>query len=144
MLSSALFATIGQVAIPIPVVGAMIGGMLGYALASASYSTLLDSLKNAELAKQERERIEAACNEHIAIIRQYRQEVDLLIKEYFSVHMEIFQTSFSGIKEALLIGDVDGVISCANQIVETLGKKPLFDNQAELEKLMLDDKPFQL
>lgn len=144
MISSAMFATVGQVVIPIPVIGAMIGGMLGYALASASYSTLLDSLKSAKMAKEEREKVEAACNEHIAMIRQYRQEVDLLIKQYFSVHMEIFQTSFSGIKEALSIGDVDGVISCANQIVETLGKKPLFANQAEFEKLMLDDKPFQL
>lgn len=136
MLSSALFATIGQIAIPIPVVGGLIGGMLGYAVASASYGTLLGALKEADLAAQERKEIEAACEQQIKLIREYRAQMEALISQYLTTHMEEFQISFAGIKNALQIGDVDGVISSANQIAEMLGKDIPFKNMDEFEQIM--------
>lgn len=39
MLSSSAFATIGQIAIPIPVLGGLIGGMIGYALTNTFYQS---------------------------------------------------------------------------------------------------------
>ena len=51
-LSAAMFAAVGQILIPVPVVGAMIGSMAGYALSSALYKELLDSLKEAKLAEE--------------------------------------------------------------------------------------------
>lgn len=136
MISSALFATIGQAVIPVPVIGGMIGGMLGYAIASASYGTLLSALKEADLAAQEREYIEQVCEEQIQLIREYRREVEELIAKYLTTNMDIFHDAFSGIKSALEIGDVDGIITSSNQITEALGKKALFNNMDELELLM--------
>lgn len=49
MISSAMFAVVGQAVIPIPAVGAIIGSMVGYSLASASYGLLLESQKEAKL-----------------------------------------------------------------------------------------------
>lgn len=54
MVSSALFADVGQIVIPVPVLGGMIGGMVGYAIASASYGVLLQSLKDEKIAAEER------------------------------------------------------------------------------------------
>lgn len=144
MLSSALFATIGQIAIPIPVVGGLIGGMLGYAVASASYGTLLGALKEADLAAQERRRIEAACEKQIQLIREYRAQMENVISEYLTSYVEVFNESFSGIKNALEIGDVDGVISSANQITEALGKQALFKDMDEFEQLMNSDTVIKL
>ena len=143
MLSSALFATIGQVAIPIPVVGGLIGGMLGYALASASYGTLLDALKQADRASQERIQIEKACEEQIQLIREYRSQVDSLISEYLLSYTTVFQKSFTGIIDALEIGDADALIFSANQISESLGKHPLFKNKAEFDALMNSKEPIK-
>ena len=144
MLSSALFATIGQITIPIPVIGGLIGGMLGYAVASASYGTLLGALKEAEIATQERKRIEAICEEQIKLIRGYRAQMETIISNYLTSYIAVFHESFAGIKNSLEIGDIDGVISSANQITEALGKKVLFNNMDEFETLMNGNLPIKL
>lgn len=144
MLSSALFATIGQIAIPIPVVGGLIGGMLGYAVASASYGTLLGALKEADLAAQERRQIEEACEKPNPTHPRIQDSDGNHHSEYITSCAEVFNESFSGIKNALEIGDVDGVISSANQITKALGKQVLFKDMDEFEQLMNGDTAIKL
>ena len=137
MIASAMFATIGQIAIPIPVVGGLIGGMIGYALSSASYGLLLGALKEKELAHKERMYIESVCNEHMRMIREYRLEIEKIINQYLSNKLEVFNESFKGIKNALEIGDVDLFIESTNKITENFGGKPAFSNMDEFNKIML-------
>lgn len=136
MVNSALYAAIGQALIPIPVVGALAGGMLGYALSSASYNVLLGSLKAQKLAKEERNRIEKECKQAISMIREYRAKLEESINKYLYEQSELFKNSFDKIKEALEIGDVDEYISGANQITEAMGKQPLYQNMDEFNELM--------
>jgi ribosomal protein S5 len=144
MVASALFATIGQIAIPIPVVGGMIGGMLGYALSSACYGQLTTSLKAAKLAREERIRIEAECEEAIKMIRSYRLEMEANISRYLSDYMVSFQTAFDDIKNALQLGDIDGFIAGANSITRKLGGTPQFNTFDEFNVLMQSSIPFKL
>lgn len=144
MLSSAMFATIGQAAIPIPVVGGMIGGMIGYAVSSACYSLLLDSLKEAKLAHERRLEIEQICEEHIKLIQEYRKEMEVSIKNYLSENEQIFHSAFADMKEAIRIGDVDGFIVGANSITETLGKDVPYSSVGEFDAIMKSDTPFKL
>ena len=144
MVASAMFSLIGQIAIPIPVVGGMIGGMLGYALSSASYGILTQSLKDEKLAREERIQIEKACEEYINMIREYRSEIEKLISEYLSESMDIFRESFTGIKNALVIGDVDWVIESANTITESFGGKASFSSMDEFNSKMLMGSTFKL
>ena len=139
MLSSALFSTIGQALIPIPIVGGMIGGMVGYALSSASYGVLMSALKEEKLAKEERILAEKACEEHIKLIKQYRKEMEDSINEYLSSYMETFHSAFDSMKDALQIGNIDGFISSTNQITKALGKNTLFETQEECDSLMESD-----
>lgn len=144
MVASALFATIGQVAIPIPVVGGMVGGMLGYAVASASYKELLNALKEKRVAAEERQCIEAMCAEHIRQMQAFRAQLDAQVKHYLASTSELFDSSFKGIQQALEIGDVDGVIASSCRIVEAAGKKPLFHTMDELDQLVSGDVPIVL
>lgn len=137
MLSSAMFSAIGQTVIPIPVVGAMIGGMVGYALSSACYGNLMNALKEEKLAKEERILAEKMCEEHIRMIRAYRQELEAHINNYLETKAAIFNDAFNGIKDALQIGDIDGYITATNKITKALGKETLFENQKECDELML-------
>lgn len=139
MLSSSLFATIGQVAIPIPVVGGLIGGMLGYAIASASYGILKDALKEEQMAHAERMAIEKECEEHVKLIREYRAEMEVIIADYMTTNIAVFHEAFYEIKMSLNIGDVDGFISGANEISRQLGKEPLFSDFEDFEQLMKND-----
>jgi hypothetical protein len=140
MAASALFATIGQIAIPIPVIGGMIGGMLGYALSSACYGQVMAALKEAKLAREERLRIERECEEAIKMIRQYRAEMETLISRYLSDHINTFHMAFDGMKKALNTGDIDGFITGANTITRKLGGKPQFDTFGEFDSLMQGPK----
>ena len=137
MVASAFFSAIGQAAIPIPFVGAAIGGMIGYALSSASYQLLVTSLKEEKLAKEERARIERECEEHINLIRGYRAEMESIIGEYLQQYADMFHSSFDNMKIALNMGDVDGFISSASQITEAFGKEALFNNFDEFDSIML-------
>ncbi|MEG1550801.1 MAG: hypothetical protein RR355_00860 [Oscillospiraceae bacterium] len=139
MISSALFAAIGQTFIPIPFVGGLIGSMIGYAISSASYGIFLSFLKEAKLAKEERLQIEKACAEHIKLIKEYRIEMEQIIQEYFVTHIEIFHKSFENIKDALKIGNIDGFIDSTNNITKKLGGTVLFETQKECDDLMLDN-----
>jgi hypothetical protein len=136
MVSSAMFATIGQIAIPIPVVGAMIGSMLGYALSSACYGQLVSALNAAKLACEERIRIEAERTEAIKMIHQYRAEMERRISEYLVEHITVFHAAFDGIKGALQIGDIDGFIAGANAISAQFGSTPKFSTFCEFEQIM--------
>jgi hypothetical protein len=136
MAASALFAAIGQIAIPIPVVGGMIGGMLGYALSSACYSQLTSALKEAKIARERRIQIEAECEEAILMIREYRAEMEAAISKYLSDHIVTFNTAFDEIKTALNIGDIDGFIVGTNEFTRKLGGKPQFENISGFDDLM--------
>jgi hypothetical protein len=144
MVSAAMFATIGQIAIPIPVVGAMIGSMVGYALSTACYSQLVGALKGAQLAREDRIRIEAECAEAVAMLREYRAEMEQYISEYLCDHINTFHSAFNNIKSALEIGDIDGFIGGMNTITVKLGGKPQFNNMSEFEVLMESSETLKL
>lgn len=143
MISSAMFSVIGQVSIPIPVIGGMIGGMLGYSISSATYGILTSTLKQEQLAHEQRVMIEKTCEEHIKLIRQYRQEMEEIVNQYLSDSMDCFRESFSGIKNAFALGDIDWFIESANSITKQFGGKPNCSSMDEFEKMMNSDDPFE-
>ena len=144
MIASAMFAQIGEKAIGDAIVGGLVGGMLGYTLASVTYSILTGALKEAKMAKEERVQIEQICQEHINMIREYRRETENIINEYLSDSSEIFRESFSGVKNALAIGDVDWVIESANTITESFGGQALFSDMNDFENKMINKHTFVL
>ena len=144
MIASSMFTVIGQTVIPIPVVGGLVGSMVGYALSSATYGILMNSLKEAKLAHEERVAIEKACEEHINMIREYRAQMNEIIEEYLSGAMEVFNDSFSGIKDALAIGDVDLFIESANNITSSFGGNKPFETMEEFNDKMLLGETFKI
>lgn len=144
MVSSAMFTVIGQAVIPIPVVGGLIGGMVGYAISSATYGILMESLKDAKVAHEQRVQIEKSCEEHMKMIHEYRAEMEKIINEYLIESMDVFRESFRGIKDALAIGDVDWFIESTNKITENFGGEASFSNMEDFNSKMLSNSTFKL
>ena len=144
MIASAMFSAIGQAAIPVPVVGGLVGGMVGYCLSSATYGILVETLKEEKMSRQEREKIEKVCDEHIKMIRQYRSEVEKVINKYLIDSMDIFREAFSGIKNALAIGDTDWFIESANVIIESFGGEVAFTSLEDFNDKMMQGVTFKL
>lgn len=138
------YGAIGQLLIPIPVVGGLIGGMVGIALGNACHNQLVKALNEAKLAHEERLRIEEECEETIRTIRAYREQVNTIVKEYLADYQTTFDEAFLTIEHSIAEGDADGVIQGANQISKKLGGEPEFNTVEEFDVLMKDDKPLKL
>ncbi|WP_374088434.1 hypothetical protein [Methylomicrobium lacus] len=142
MLSSSMMAALGQLAIPVPFVGAAIGGMIGYTLSSFFYQSALDAARGVELSRQQLERIraiEAAARDRIAAeqaaldaftrreIPQLRQETECL-----------FAVVSNGASH------VDDLAAAINEYATLLGKKLQFQSMSEFEDFMDSDQPLAL
>ncbi len=129
LISGGAMAFAGQVLIPIPVVGALIGGFVGAALSEAFLNAL--NSKKVELARQRRIEIEKECRESIRLLEAYRNQFNEVFERYFHGTIKIFNESFDELERALYAGDADLAIGANNKIQEGLGQKPLFGNKQE-------------
>ncbi|WP_294461384.1 hypothetical protein [uncultured Ruminobacter sp.] len=145
MVVASMSATVGQVVIPIPIVGAVIGSALGYALSSACYGCLVSSLKDAKLSKENRIRIERECQEHIKFIRQCREELEKYFDDRLNFYKQAFYEGFTEISRACDTGDYDGFIGACNKLNSKMGGKNIqFSNTREFDELMNSDEAFDL
>ncbi|MBQ7271974.1 MAG: hypothetical protein IJT33_02590 [Campylobacter sp.] len=112
------------------------GAMIGYALASAFYGELVNSMKAAKFAKAERERIERECAEAIEMIKAYRAELQANINAYLSDHIAEFDRAFSRMSDMYKLGDIDGFIKNANLLTENLGGETQFKDFDEFNALI--------
>jgi len=140
MVASAIFATIGQIAIPIPVVGGLIGGMLGYSISAASFGFLKEALENEKIARENRIKIEEACYNYIQLMDEYKIIVSENINNYLYKEQDLFSKSFEGILDAAKIGDIDWFIDSANNISLQFGKEPIIKDKMDFLQKMESDE----
>lgn len=138
MLSSSAFATIGQIAIPVPVLGGLIGGMIGYALTNTFYQSFFDVLKDKNIARERRILIEMQCNSAKILAEQYR----IVIQDIFeqkSIELD-HQTKklFATFNDDLT---ADEFCQNINEFAKFLGKDLPIKNLQELDDIMLSDEP---
>ena len=143
-VSSVIFAIAGQELIPIPVVGGIIGSMVGYTLTTAFYKEILGTLKDAKLTHDERIRIEKESAEVISLMRQYRKEMNNLINRYLFDYTATFNNAFNQMYKAIKLNDIDGFISGANEITKKVNGKVHFKNFNEFDSFMGSLAPFKL
>lgn len=137
-------AMVGQVAIPIPIVGAMLGSMVGGMLGSMAFNVLGRQFQAEKLARERRIRIEKECKEAIHMIEKYRRELNELAAKYLAEHRKVFDEAIGNMDAALQMKDADGFIHAANRITTQLGGKVQFQNKEEFDVLMESDDPLTL
>ncbi|MFZ2801008.1 MAG: hypothetical protein WAZ30_12330, partial [Syntrophorhabdus sp.] len=71
LAASSMGAAIGQVLLPVPVVGALVGSMVGYSMSSIFYQQTLYALKEERLSKARRANIEYYCESAIKYMDKY-------------------------------------------------------------------------
>lgn len=142
MMSSSMFAAIGQVAIPIPVLGALIGGMVGYALTNTVYQSFFDVLKDAKLSNERRLLIEMQCE----AARLLSKEYELKIKELFAYRIQELEKYSNDMFDSLDSPDIDSKEFCLrmNRFAEDLGTKLSINSMADLDEAMFSDLPITI
>lgn len=140
MLSSGMMAALGQVAIPIPFVGAAVGGMIGYTLSSFFYQSALDAARGVELSRQQLNRvraIEAAARDRIA---EEQAALDAFTSNEMPQLLEETERLFASVTAANT-GGVDVLAAAINQYATLLGKQLRFHTFDEFDAFMNSDKP---
>ncbi len=142
LLSGGAMAVAGQALIPIPVVGALIGGFVGAVLSEAFFNVL--NSKKVELARQKRIEIEKECRESIRLLEMYQNQFKEVFEQYFHETTKFFNQSFNELERALYAGDADLTIGVNNKSREWLGQKALFDNKQEGWELITSNKNIRM
>ncbi len=131
LISSGAMAVAGQALIPIPVVGMLIGGLVGAVLSETCLNSLLKAREEAKLARQRRIEIEKECREIIKLLEAYQNRFKEVFEQYFHETTKFFNQSFNELERACYAGDADLAIAVNNKPREWLGQKALFDNSKE-------------
>ncbi len=131
LISSGAMAVAGQALIPIPVVGALVGGFVGAILSETCFNAFLKDREEAKLAHQRRIEIEKECREFIKLLEIYQNQFKEVFEQHFHETTKFFNQNFDALWRASYIGDADLGIGVNNKIQEKLGQKALFDNSKE-------------
>ncbi|WP_367691818.1 DUF456 domain-containing protein [Helicobacter pylori] len=144
LISGGAMAVAGQALIPIPGVGALIGGFVGAILSETCFNALLKAREEAKLAHQRRIEIEKECREFIKLLEIYQNQFKEVFEQYFHETTKFFNQSFNELERALYAGDADLAIAVNNKSREWLGQKALFDNKQEGWELITSNKNIRM
>ncbi|WRE35591.1 hypothetical protein KVD51_04640 [Helicobacter pylori] len=144
LISSGAMAFAGQALIPIPMVGALIGGFVGAVLSETCFNALLKAREEAKLARQRRIEIEKECREIIKLLKAYQNQFKEVFEQYFHETTKFFNQSFDELERALYALDADLAIAVNNKSREWLGQKALFDNSKEGWELIISNKDIRM
>ncbi len=144
LISSGAMAVAGQALIPIPVVGALVGGFVGAILSETCFNAFLKAREEAKLAHQRRIEIERECHEFIRLLEIYQNQFKEVFERYFHETTKFFNQNFDELERVLYAGDADLAIGVNNKIQERLGQKPLFNNTQEFWELITSNKDIRM
>lgn len=137
LLSSSTFTMLGQIAIPVPVLGGLIGGMVGYALTNTFYQSFFDVLKEAKAAAARREIIEMQCATARALAQQYEQALQTLFREKLAALDTASRDLFAVLDNPTISGDA--FCTGMNRFAAMLGQTLTINSMAELDEAMLSE-----
>lgn len=127
---------VGQALIPIPVVGAAVGALVGSVMTSKYYGELMNTLKIKELEHQERLRIIAECEQATAQARAFREELESYLEAYFKDYQDCFDDALSEIQYGYQTGDAESMVSGANRITQKLGGQVRYKTMGEFKSFL--------
>ena len=117
-----------------------IGTPVGFVSASVGvYQEISDAMKELQLSKEERLFVEAECQKSIEVIRAYQMEMNAMVEEYLTNHMETFAHGFDKMDQAIKANDINQFIEGNNVIQAFLGYDVLYKTQDEFDEMMLSE-----
>ena len=132
-------AVVGQAVVPIPVIGAILGSIVGTALSGFAARVTLTGIKEAEAAEAHQQMVHEQCEAYIQQMEAYRAQMNMQIQSYLRTNGAVFQSALDAMQQAMHTDDVEAFISGANRITTHLGGKPPIKSMDDLDRKMADD-----
>jgi hypothetical protein len=139
-VSSAFYAGLGQIAIPVPFVGAAIGALAGYTIGNMLYSSQMFSVTGdaaiVKQAKARRAKLEKISSIMLPIMKENRKKLELYVDTYFADRRRLLNLSFNKLDEALENNDYDKTYESLSEINKSFGKKLTHSSFEEFDAWM--------
>lgn len=139
LLASGMFAAIGQIAIPIPVVGAAIGSMIGYTLSSMLYQDALGAFKEAHEAHENYLAVREYCEAARTHLDAYRLEFRERFTAWLDEGRAEIADSIARMDAAVLTGRIDDFAESANSLAMLMGKTLQFADRNQFDVFMASE-----
>lgn len=117
---------------------------LSYACIAESYAILMKAMEDASIQHETTLRVQTECKESVALIQQYRKEMEDVVSKYLIQHLQSFETGFQTMDQAILDDDVDGYLKGNAELQKALGREVQFETKDEFDDFMSSDTPFKL
>ena len=140
MVAGSLGATLGQIAIPIPVVGAIVGGMIGYTINSLFYTEALNALQGAKESEEHYYRTKAICEAARSQLHAYEQRIRAEFEAQFTDSVRFYQDAFERLNESILSGDRTRFERAIQSFADRLGKALRYKTFFEFDDTMNSDR----
>lgn len=143
--SSFYYGALGQVAIPIPVFGAIIGASVGYFIGNILHQSGLIALGDSRVVKEAKERryaVQAMCLAAIPEIQKHRLELENYLELYFSQRKNEFLASFDILENSLFNWNPDNFVSGLERINNQFGTSLQFKSFTDFDAFMISDEAF--
>lgn len=136
------YGAVGQVLIPIPIVGALIGSTVGYFIGNMIHQSGLVSLGEAasvKVARQRRETVEKLCLDAIPQMRGERLKIQQILEENKIARQAFIGQVFDDLDQALMTTDAAQYLRALTSLNGAFGADLGFQSMAEFNHLMEDD-----
>lgn len=144
--SAFYYAGLGQAAIPIPVVGALVGAGVGYFVGNMLTQSGLIALGDSQIvreAKERRQAVQTICNTLVPEIKKSRIQLEKYIDKYFSDRKKEFSQSFNILDNSLIEWDPDKFAAGLERINNQFGASLQFKTFDEFDEFMKSDETFK-
>lgn len=142
MLSAGMMSALGQLAIPIPFIGAAIGGVIGYTLSSLFFQSALDAARGAEISREVLTRTQAIQEAARTRIAEEQSRLDAFVCREIPQLQQATQQLFACI--GTVHQSTDAFSAAINQFATLLGKQLEFRSMADFDDFMCSDRPLTL
>lgn len=131
-------ATVGQALIPIPVVGAVVGTLVGSIIAGAFGSHLLAAAAAEKQAEAEYRVIRAQADMFIRKAQEERAQFEDLVGRFLAERAQAISEGLETLEKGCAEGDFDTATVGMNRIAQSFRKTLPFQNQKEFEAFQMD------
>lgn len=143
IIAAGMMSVVGQVAIPIPVLGAAIGSFVGTLLSGMFYQHAVDAAKDKRLSQEELvvvRRLQEAAREQLDVEAQKFQEQFAAYFDFLDKEVGLLMFSMSN-SEA---GDSAELATSINRFARVFGCELSLDTKSDLDRLIVSGKPLRL
>ncbi|MEH2304618.1 hypothetical protein [Nostoc sp.] len=119
-------------------VGAIVGSIAGYLIAASIYQSAATIFKQARLAEEEAEQVEAICEVACKVMAEQRAEFEHLFEANFQARCVEFDACFTAIDAGLTSNKPELTTLALANFAELFGKKLQFENFQEFDDFMIN------